>query len=120
MPDRDDSGTLGAKFHCTFTPAIVGGEGQVLGSSHSSNDFPSPTPSSITVRWIHSHKLAGRLCLQTVQLSQTGGSTLFMSWATTRVRVGSGCHVTTKRINALLQLHGQPTINFNNQLPSVN
>ena len=87
-----------------------------FGSSHSSNDFPSPTPSSITVRWIHSHKLAGRLCLQAVQLSQTGGSTVFTSWAT-NVSAGSGCHVTTKRINALLQLHGQPTINFNNQRP---
>ena len=26
-------------------------------------------PSSIAVRWIHSHKLAGRLCLRAVQLS---------------------------------------------------
>ena len=29
-PDWDDSGTLGVKFSCMFTLALVGGEGQVF------------------------------------------------------------------------------------------
>ena len=48
----------------------------------------------------------------------TGGSTVFTSWANTRVSAGSRCHVTTNGINSLLRLHGEPTI-FNNQFPYV-
>ena len=59
-------------------------------SCHSNNYFQSPTPSSITQL--------------DMQLSQTGGLTVLMSLATTRVSMGSGCHVITECINALLQL----------------
>ena len=51
-PDRDDSGTLGAKFSCMFTPAVGGHvKAKCFGSNHSNNNFPCPTPSSITITW---------------------------------------------------------------------
>ena len=50
------------------------------------------------------------------KLSQSGRLTVFTCLASTCVSVGSRCHLITKHINKILWLHGQSTINFNNQL----
>ena len=43
---------MGAKFRCTFTPAIVGGEGQVV-TAITTSQVPLH-PVSISANWIHS------------------------------------------------------------------